>query len=205
MEATFTEIYRENGWGSAESRSGPGSTAERGADFRDDLSTLLRHLQCRILLDAPCGDFNWIAAALTEDIEYIGVDIVRELIETNRARHGGPRRTFMHADLTTDRLPRADVILCRDCLVHFTDAEVWSALRNFRRSGSTLLLATTFTARESNPPITTGAWRPLNLEAPPFRFPPPLEFVDERCLHTNGAYADKRLALWRLADLPEVP
>ena len=98
-----------------------------------------------------------------------------------------------------------DAILCRDCLVHFTDPEVWSAIRNFRRSGATLLLATTFTARESNPRITTGAWRPMNLEAPPFCFPSPLNLVDERCRHTNGAHVDKRLALWRLSDLPEAP
>jgi len=36
----------------------------------------------------------------------------------------------------------------------------------------------------------------------PFSFPPPRELIDERCHHTGGIYADKRLGLWQLADLP---
>ena len=27
--------------------------------------------------------------------------------------------------------------------------------------------------------------------------------IDERCHHTGGIYADKRLGVWRFADLPE--
>src|SRR5262249_1544310 len=50
--------------------------------------------------------------------------------------------------------------------------------------------------------IATGGWRPLNLERPPFSFPPPLATVDERCLHTGGAYRSKRFAAWALASLP---
>jgi hypothetical protein len=29
----------------------------------------------------------------------------------------------------------------------------------------------------------------------------PVKAIDEKCLHTGGIYADKRLALWRLADI----
>ena len=32
-------------------------------------------------------------------------------------------------------------------------------------------------------------------------FPAPVKAIDEKCLHTGGIYADKRLALWRLADI----
>ena len=31
--------------------------------------------------------------------------------------------------------------------------------------------------------------------------PTPEQMIDEKCLHTGGIYADKRLALWRLADV----
>ncbi|HEX2076999.1 MAG TPA: class I SAM-dependent methyltransferase [Longimicrobium sp.] len=201
----FTRIYRHNSWGSAESVSGPGSTRERGADFRDDLVALLRRLDARVLLDAPCGDFNWMAEVVESVDEYVGVDVVRELIARNVRRYAAPGRRFACADVTADPLPRADVILCRDCLVHFSFADAWAALANFRRTGSRWLLATTFVERESNEDIRTGGWRTLNLQAAPFRFPPPVSVIDERCLHTGGIYRDKRLALWALDSLPAGP
>lgn len=58
--ATFTSIYRNNGWGSLESRSGAGSTLASTANIRRELPGLVERLNIRTLLDAPCGDFNWM-------------------------------------------------------------------------------------------------------------------------------------------------
>ena len=101
-------------------------------------------------------------------VQYIGVDVVRELVENNRAAHGGPGREFLHGDFVRDPLPRVDVIVCRDVLAHLSCPDVQAALENFGRSGSTWLLTNTFVSRSVNPDIETGGWRPLNLQAPPF-------------------------------------
>jgi hypothetical protein len=201
MEDIFLAIYQGNLWGSPESRSGPGSTAARAADFLPDLVTLLRRFETRLLVDAPCGDFNWAGALAAVVDTYIGIDVVREIVARNQRLAGDSNATFLHGDLTTDPLPIADVILCRDCLVHFSFADIRRALDNFKRSQSRYLLTTTFVEHDENADIATGEWRPLNLERPPFRFPPPRAVVDERCLHSGGLYRDKRLGLWELADL----
>ena len=198
----FSRIFRENSWGHAESVSGPGSTRERGAMLLPALVELVTKLQIRTLLDAPCGDFNWALPLAEAVASYIGVDVVEDIIQHNVREHGSANRTFLTADITRDPLPRADLVLSRDSLVHFSFADIRAALRNFRRSGSEYLLTTTFLDRTSNQNIRTGSWRVLNLEAPPFRFPSPLAVIDEHCLHTGGIYRDKRLGLWRLADLP---
>ena len=99
-------------------------------------------------------------------------------------------------------LPQADVILCRDCLVHFSFQDIVRALHNFQHSGSRYVLTTTFIGLGVNDDIATGAWRPLDLQAPPFALTLPLAVVDEKCMHTGGIYRDKRLALWTLATLP---
>jgi glycosyltransferase involved in cell wall biosynthesis len=198
----FGGIYRRNAWGETESVSGRGSTRARGADFIADLIALLRRLETRMLLDAPCGDFNWIAEAADCVERYVGIDVVPELIEHNRRRYLTGRRSFTLADISRDHLPAADVIFCRDCLVHFSNEDVWATLANFRRSGSRYLLTTTFVERDANGSIRTGAWQPLNLQAAPFYFPSPLELIDERCTHSGGIYRDKRLALWEVASLP---
>jgi len=199
LQDRFTAIYEANAWGNAESVSGPGSTAARGADFQQDLLAVLDAAAIRSILDAPCGDMNWMRHVLAaRDLIYTGIDIVEDLIERNTRVHQEANRRFLCADMTRCDLPPADLILCRDGLVHLSFADARAAIRNFRRSGSHYLLSTTFVDRARNRDVPTGGWRVLNLQAAPFLFPPPLALVDERCTHSGGIYRDKRLGLWPL-------
>lgn len=202
MTDIFGQIYQGNVWGSAESVSGQGSTLARAADFRDPLMALLKQLQTRVLLDAPCGDFHWAQPVADAVEQYIGLDVVPDLIAHLQQANLTPRRRFQCLDLTCETLPQADLILCRDALVHFSFSDIWRGVHNFQRSGARYLLTTTFIDRAANDDIVTGQWRPLNLQARPFRFPPPIALVDEKCTHSGGIYKDKRLALWELAQLP---
>ena len=105
----------------------------------------------------------------------------------------------MRLDLTADPLPRADVVLCRDCLVHLSFDHIRQAFDNLRRSGSTWLLTTTFLEHHENVDIESGDWRILNLTRAPFNLPAPEGVLVEGCLEGEGAYADKALGLWRIA------
>ena len=205
MRRIFATIHSTKGWGDCESSSGPGSTRARAASFLPDLLDVLGSLSVSTLLDAPCGDFNWAEPVADAVERYIGVDVVPELIRANRRRWSSRRRRFVCRDMTRQRLPTADVVLCRDGLVHLSVADIRLALRNFQRTGARYLIATTFVGDRDNGDILTGDWRPLNMQRAPFVFPDPLAVVDERCHHTGGIYADKRLALWRLDTLPTSP
>jgi SAM-dependent methyltransferase len=202
QQATFTDIFLANAWRDPESVSGPGSTRARAADVRAALVSLLDVWSVRSIVDAPCGDFNWMRDSIAErDLSYTGVDIVAPLIARNTALHGAGNRQFLCADMTRVDLPQADLILCRDGLVHLSFADARAVLRNFRRSGARYLLATTFVDRSRNRDVPTGGWRALNLQAAPFNFPPPLSLIDEQCTHSDGIYLDKRLGLWELASI----
>ena len=202
IEERFARIYQTNLWFDAESRSGTGSNLDETAQLRASLPHLLRHLNTRRLLDVPCGDFNWMSHVDLSGIEYIGGDIVQPLIEANRERHESPARRFMKVDVINEPLPQADVILCRDCLVHFSFANIIAAFQTMKSSGAEYLLTTTFPAREVNKDIVDGDWRPLNLEQSPFLLPAPHSVIVEGCTEEGGAYADKALAVWRVPDLP---
>jgi len=202
MEHAFRHLYQHNLWGDPESVSGPGSGLLRTEAFRDHIAGLLSDLGAKSLLDAGCGDFNWMRAVSLPIERYVGIDVVPELIREVRQRYADGQRTFIHGDIVRDDLERVDVILCRDCLVHFSFADAIAAVRNFKRSGSRYLLTTSFIAFGEKVDIETGGWRRLNLERPPFDFPPPEKTIDEKCLHTGGIYADKRLALWQLDVIP---
>jgi hypothetical protein len=202
---TFDYIWRNNVWGAEESRSGLGSGLDGTAELRRAIPTLVRELGATSLLDLPCGDFGWMSRVDLDGITYTGADIVADLVAKNVVLYGEtPQRRFLRLDLTRDALPRADVVLCRDCLVHLSAASIAASFANLRRSGSTWLLTTTFLELQANRAIADGDWRPLNLEHPPFSLPAPHRVIVEGCTEEGGAYRDKALGLWRIADLPEV-
>ena len=166
-----------------------------------ELPALLEEIGARTLLDAPCGDYNWIKETELGVDEYIGVDIIPELIERNQRLYRDMRTRFSCLDLTRDKLPRVDVILCRDCLIHFSYRHIAAALKNFKRSRSTYLLTNTYPAWRENQNIRTGDFRHINLLLPPFNFPPPLKEIDEKFPEEQAQFFGKVLGLWRLADL----
>jgi hypothetical protein len=203
-EFIFNYIYQTNLWGSGESASGVGSEDQATQRLQIEIPRLLRNLDAGILLDIPCGDFGWLSHADLSGVQYIGADIVSELVVQNSARFasGHNNRRFLKLDLTNDPLPAADVVLCRDCLVHLPFEDIWGALHNIKKSGSVRLLTTTFTELQKNEDIMTGDWRPLNLQKAPFHFPEPTAYIVEGCIEENGAFTDKSLGLWTINELP---
>ncbi|MEA2886734.1 MAG: hypothetical protein QOD11_1094, partial [Bradyrhizobium sp.] len=147
----FQRIHDRNLWGAAESVSGLGSEIDATAVLRNELPRLLAKLGVRSLLDAPCGDAGWINRSSLA-VHYVGIDIVPGLVgQLQAAAAAGDIRGDYHlADITVDLLPRCDAILCRDCLVHLSFANIERALGNFRRSGATWLIATTFPGWQTN-------------------------------------------------------
>jgi hypothetical protein len=201
MKGVFSTIHQSNAWLGAESVSGLGSDSVNTRVLKQELPGMLLELGIKSMLDAPCGDLAWMKDIHGGLEQYIGADIVPEVIRRNKKLHRTGNSEFKVLDITSSRLPRVDLILCRDCLVHFSSEHVAAALRNFKDSGSTYLLTTTFTGPRPNINIRTGEWRPLNLEASPFSLPPPIRVVNEDYRGEDGKFADKSLGLWKLRDL----
>jgi hypothetical protein len=174
----------------------------RTAAIRNQLPGVFRDFDIHTMLDIPCGDFNWMKSVDFESVDYTGADIVADLIQQNK-QYETSNIHFRKLNLIDEKLPKVDLVFCRDCLVHLPNKDVFSSLQNICDSGSTYLLTTTFTSRRHNPDIVAGNWRPLNLEAPPFSFPKPLGTINEGCDEGGGQWKDKSLGLWRAADVAE--
>ena len=202
-EIAFNRIYRTNAWGDEETHSGAGSNTLNTVVIRQKLPPLLKELGVRTILDIPCGDFFWMKDLRLDVEEYIGADIVKDLITTNRKKFEIPGRTFVVLDLLSDILPMVDLILCRDCLPHFSNDDIKRAFNCMKRSNSRYVLTSTYTSRNENPHIVTGGFRPLNLRIAPFNFPEPIVIFNEHCVYGNGLYLDKSLGLWEIKNLPE--
>jgi len=200
-KSIFRDHYKFNHWKNGESVSGDGSTLDATLAVREELPALLARYDIKSLLDVPCGDLHWARTMDWTGTRYIGADIVPEIIASHKATQPITGAQFHQLDLTEDKLPDADVILCRDCLVHLPNIDVMNALLNIKRSGAKYLLTTTFDARKENADILAGQWRPINLQAAPFNLAPPTDFIDERCLEEDGQFNDKKLALWEISKL----
>lgn len=174
VEQRFTWIYRHNHWQSAESASGTGSTLSYTKNLRNELPALVRRLSVSRILDAPCGDFHWMSAVLPElAVDYTGADIVRPLVKSLNRRFANATTRFVHIDLIRDRLPPADLMICRDCLFHLSFADTRAVLENFVAAEIPYLLTTTHRneGKFLNKDIRTGNFRLIDLFAPPYLLP----------------------------------
>ena len=78
----FSKIYDDNIWGSDESRSGKGSELKSTINIRTFLIDFIIKNKIKLLVDAPCGDFNWMKyVTRAVDVKYIGIDIVEKMIK----------------------------------------------------------------------------------------------------------------------------
>jgi len=202
LRACFERIHTTNLWGAAASVSGLGSEPSATTALAAGLPPLLRQLNVKTLLDAPCRDALWINR-IGLAVDYVGVDIVPAIVEALRrqAAAGELQGRYLEADITRDPLPRADAVLCRDCLVHLSFAHIERVIHNLRRSGATWLITTTFSELQANHDCDDGDWRALNFCRPPFAWPAPVALLDERCDEAGGGYRDKGLGVWRLDSL----
>ena len=152
----FTAIFQSNHWNNPESISGEGSTLENTESLRTSLPTLFDTFGIGKVLDAPCGDFNWMRDVVSRtEIEYLG----------------GIK--FIQLDITCDPLPNADLMICRDCLFHLSYRDIFSFLNNFIQSSIPLLLTSTHPNSCKgfvNSDIKSGDFRAIDLFSDPFSF-----------------------------------
>ena len=174
-----------------------GSEIEYTSILRSTLPKIITSFDIKSICDAPCGDFNWMKEVDLSKIDYVGADIVDELIYKNIRKYKHRKNLkFKVLNLISDTLPKTDILILRDCLVHLSNKDIYSAIKNIKSSGSKYLLSTTFIDHQLNIDIVTGDWRPLNLQKHPFNFPSPILIINENCTEANGEYSDKSLALW---------
>lgn len=197
----FTDIYRQNGWSDPESVSGNGSTLVATKMIREALPDLFERYGIKSLLDIPCGDLNWFYELLKDPLmflDYIGADIVPELIEANRKKYVAER--FEVLDIVWDELPKVDMVMVRDLFGHLPKVDVHFAIENIKRSGSRYLLATTWPNFDDEEPenFVKGAWRHTNLEHD-YDLGAPLGYITDGFeLEYGGFFDEKKLGLWEV-------
>ena len=164
-----------NGWrmGQPFTLCGNGSTLAATENVRRWLPEIVARYQIQTVCDAGAGDMAWIAH-VKWDVAYAPFDLI-------------PRSAFVAAlDITRDRLPPCDLILCRMVLNHLDRERIVMALALFKQAGR-YLAATQFRAED----CIDRARQFTRLDLRQY-LGKPLEQIQD------GNEAGCRLALWKL-------
>ena len=130
------------------------------------------------------------------NIQYIGADIVKPLIDDLNSNHKSTNVSFIHFDLVKDTPPKVDLMICRDCLFHLSFQDTRSVLDNFVKSESKYLLTTTHKNSEKsfeNKDISTGDFRFIDLFSKPYSFPTDPIYVIEDWMAPEP---ERQICLW---------
>jgi len=198
-----------------ETPNGPGSTVALTQNVRDWLPDLLKRYEIETMLDAPCGDLNWLWLIDLGDVEYTGWDCEPTLIEKCRERVAhreylaSPElvnMTFERVNLlTVPGIPKFDLILSRDFLAHLPDEAVTVVIDKFRASGSRFLLTSHYPDSKNDFVYEPEQWswfgyaeRSINFQKPPFDLGEKLDAVQEQEGPAGNISEAHELALFRL-------
>jgi SAM-dependent methyltransferase len=135
VKEVFTRIYRDNEWhGKAgEFDSGYGSQSDMAAPYCQAAREFMETRGVKSVVDLGCGDFRVGAGLQASGRQYVGVDIVEELVAQNQARYGNANVSFRCLDLIADELPDADICLMRQVLQHLSNAQIVAVLAKLEK------------------------------------------------------------------------
>jgi len=175
------QIYEMKLWGGAEFDfySGNGShDRELVNPYIAVVTSFLKSFkEGLIVCDLGCGDFNVGKALVQYARQYVGVDIVGNLIEHHKSNFKEDNLEFYCLDIAVDDLPYGDCALVRQVLQHLSNAEVQQVLHKLTDFKYVILtehvLEGDFVPNRdiiSGQGIRLKKQSGLNLLAPPFNF-----------------------------------
>ncbi len=200
----FEKIHEQNLWNSKETKSGEGSEIDYTKNLRNHLPNLIEKYEIKSIVDAPCGDFNWMKLVLPKvNIQYTGLDIVETIVRENQKQFASDKINFSQADICRNPLPQCDLLIVRDCLIHLSFEDLNRFLQNISQSKYKYLLTNSYIVKEDfiNRNIITGDGRPIDIFKSPFEFSQ--ASVLERIQDYPEGYLPKReMVLFHKKDVP---
>lgn len=195
----FSYIYKSKYWkGAGEgSLSGAGSNENTTQKIKHELQSFFKQKKIQSILDIPCGDWKWMSTMDFQQVNYIGCDVVKEMIEKNSRLYARDNIKFMVKSLIDDDLPNADLIIVRDLLVHLDTSDILKCLENIKRNNFEYIAITNYPTLKSQhkDKILGDKWRPINLSMEPFSLIDPEYNLDDTSMIQDHD-KEKYLSVW---------
>jgi len=149
-----------SGWGSLEATTGP---------YRQYVESFLTERNIATVVEIGCGDWQIGRAMDWHGADYLGIDVSQVVLQNTR-KYAGAHVRFMEGDARTIELPPADLLLAKDVLQHWSNADVLAFLPKLARYRFALITNghNPDLPRRPNMDIRVGDYREMDLALPPF-------------------------------------
>ena len=181
----FTSIYKSNHWvqngnllpSEFVSVSGHGSNigTDQYKQLVNNFTNIIDKYKINSILDMPCGDFLWIKEIVrNKDIDYLGIDIVDELIKNNNLKFKNEKNNFQSCDIVNfDNKKKFDLVLIRDLFLHIKNSDIIKIINNLKSMNVKYIALNSYDNKE-NIDVNIGQHRKVNLLIKPFNLKKPI-------------------------------
>jgi SAM-dependent methyltransferase len=121
----FDKIYENSYWGKG---SGGGSSPEVTQPYKIFLEDFIRQNDIESIVDLGCGDWQFSQFLDFGSATYIGIDASKSVIANNQQSFSRPGVSFANLPKDYNELPSADLLVCKDVLMHLSTKEVQDIL-----------------------------------------------------------------------------
>ena len=123
----------------------------------------------------PCGDFLWMKDIIKDnEIYYLGIDIVDELIDNNKVNYQCKNINFKACDVVNFRPNNQfDLVIIRDLFIHIKNIDIINIIENLKLMNIKYIAMNSYTNKE-NIDVTIGQHRKVNLLRDPFNLKEPI-------------------------------
>jgi SAM-dependent methyltransferase len=152
----FETVYRTKAWGQTAGEaycSGEGSDPGFAQPYEKLVRELINSRGISRVLDLGCGDFRVgrLICAPPAPFQYLGYDVVEELVGYNRAQFGRGGVDFRCGNIIEDELPDADLCLIRQVLQHLSNSQILRVLSKCTKYPCMLITEEVYTGPRCRP------------------------------------------------------
>jgi SAM-dependent methyltransferase len=166
LRERFEKVYRLNEWGYG---SGSGSLPRHNVGYAKFLQEFIDEHDIRTVLDLGCGDWQFSRYIDWSAVRYVGMDLVRPVIDRNTELFSATNIEFRHFSGDMSELPEADLLISKDVLQHLSNGTIQSILPTLQRYRFNLITNCVNPRGETeNVDIEDGKMRYLDIRLPPF-------------------------------------
>ena len=181
----FTSIYKSAHWNQGESKllkkfisvSGHGSNLNTKQFYNliTNFTNALDIHKIKSILDMPCGDALWIKEIFQKkNIDYLGIDIVENLIKSNKELYENDKIKFLNRDIidfSTEK--KFDLVFMRDFFIHINNSDIKKIISNLTKMNIKYFAFTNYEIKK-NIDVITGKHRKVNMQLEPFNLGKPI-------------------------------
>jgi len=169
----YLYIYNNNVWTSPDgTKSGLGSSHNYTNNISKKLINFINENNINNMVDTSCGDWNWMKLIKNDLCNYVGIDIVKNLINSHKLIYENEKINFINTDflsyLKNQSDNSIDLILCRHTLEHLKTSYNIEFINECKRVCKYLFLTGYNNIEKLNSELPNSIYRPINLKLAPY-------------------------------------